>query len=65
VVTIPIPKDTMVYVDVPVSVLSLNIKSHRVDNDLEGVFSFYDFGVFSIIEAKMNDGRVFFSVIRQ
>ena len=64
-VTIPIPKDTMVYVDAPVSVLNLAVEPHRLDNDPEGVFSFYEVGSFIVMEAKMNDGRVFFSVIRE
>ena len=63
-VTIPIPKDTMVYVFAPVSILNLNIDPHRVDNDPEGVFSFYEFGNFSVMEVRRNDGRVRFSVIR-
>ena len=62
---IPIPHDTMVYVDAPVSVLNLAVEPHRVDNDPEGVFSFYEVGSFIVMEAKMNDGRVFFSVIRE
>ena len=64
-VTIPIPKDTLVYVFAPVSILNLDIEAHRVDNDPEGVFSFYEVGSFSVMEAKMNDGRTFFSVIRK
>ena len=64
-VTIPIPQDTMVYVDAPVSVLNLDVEPHRVDSDPEGVFSFHKVGPFSVMEAKMNDGRVFFSVIRK
>jgi hypothetical protein len=64
-VTMPIPQDTMVYVDAPVSILNLDVEPHRVDNDPEGVFSFHKVGPFSIMEAKMNDGRVFFSVIRK
>ena len=63
-VTIPIPQDTMVYVFAPVSVLNLEVEPHRVDNDPEGVFSFYTVGKFHFTEAKMNDGRVFFSVMR-
>ena len=64
-VTIPIPKDTMVYVDAPVSVLNLAVEPHRVDNDPEGVFSFYKVGPFSVMESKRNDGRIRFSVIRK
>jgi len=64
-VTIPIPQDTLVYVDAPVSVLNLAVEANRVDNDPEGVFSFYEVGSFIVMEAKMNDGRVFFSVIRE
>jgi hypothetical protein len=64
-VTIPIPQDTLVYVDAPVSVLNLDVEANRVDNDPEGVFSFYEVGSFIVMEAKMNDGRVFFSVIRE
>ena len=63
-VTIPIPKDTMVYVFAPVSILNLKVEPHRVDNDSEGVFSFYQVGPFSVMESKRNDGRVRFSVIR-
>ena len=63
-VTIPIPRDTLVYVDAPVSVLNLEVQTHRVDNDPKGVFSFYEVGSFSVMEAKMNVGRTFFSVIR-
>lgn len=62
--TIPIPKDTLVYVFAPVSVLNLDVEPNRVDNDPEGVFSFYDLGNFIIMEAKKNDGVVRFSVIR-
>jgi len=54
----------MVYVFAPVSILNLNIDPVRVDNDPEGVFSFYEFGNFSIMEARRKDGRVRFSVIR-
>ena len=63
-VTIPIPGDTLVYIDAPVSILNLEVEAHRVDNDPEGVFSFYEVGSFSVMEAKMNDGRTFFSVIK-
>ena len=63
--TIPIPQDTLVYVFAPVSILNLDIEPHRVDNDPEGVFSFYKVGPFSVMEAKRNDGRVRFSVIRK
>ena len=63
-VTIPIPKDTLVYVFAPVSVLNLDVEPNRVDNDPEGVFSFYDLGNFIILESKRNDGVVRFSVIR-
>jgi len=64
-VTIPIPKDTMVYVDAPLSVLNLEVEPHRVDNDPEGVFSFYEVGPFSVMESKRNDGRIRFSLIRK
>ena len=64
-VTIPIPQDTLVYVDAPVSVLNLAVEPHRVDNDPEGVFSFYEVGPFSVMESKRNDGRIRFSVIRK
>lgn len=64
-VTIPIAKDTMVYVFAPVSILNLDVEPNRVEDDPVGVFSFYDFGAFSIMESKRNDGRVRFSVIRQ
>lgn len=64
-VKMPIANDTLVYVDAPVASLNLEVKAHRVDNDPEGVFSFYKVGPFSIMEAKMNDGRTFFSVIRK
>ena len=64
-VTIPIPKDTMIYVDAPVSVLNLEVEAHRVDNDPEGVYSFYKVGPFSVMEAKRSDGKVFFSIIRK
>lgn len=64
-VTMPIAQDTVVYVDAPVSILNLEVDAHRVDNDPEGVFSFYKVGPFSVMEAKMNDGRTFFSVIRK
>ena len=64
-VTIPIPKDTLVYVFAPVSILNLDIEAHRVDNDPEGVFSFYKVGAFSVMESRRNDGRVRFSVIRK
>jgi len=63
-VTIPIPKDTLVYVFAPVSVLNLDVEPNRVDNDPEGVFSFYDLGNFIVLESKRNDGVVRFSVIR-
>ena len=64
-VTIRIPKDTLVYVFAPVSILNLDIEAHRVDNDPEGVFSFYKVGAFSVMESRRNDGRVRFSVIRK
>mgnify|MGYP001281218516 FL=1 len=64
-ITIPIPKDTLVYVFAPVSILNLDIEAHRVDNDPDGVFSFYKVGAFSVMESKRNDGRVRFSVIRK
>lgn len=64
-VTIPIAKDTVLYVDAPVEILNLTVDAHRVDNDPEGVFSFYKVGKFSVMEAKMNDGRTFFSVMRK
>ena len=64
-VKIPIPLDTVVYVDASVDILNLNVDAHRVDNDPEGVFSFYKVGPFSVMEAKMNDGRTFFSVMRK
>ena len=63
-VTIPIPEDTLVYVFAPVSVLNLEVEPNRVDNDSDGVFSFYDLGNFIIMESKRNDGVVRFSVIR-
>lgn len=63
-VTIPIPGDTLVYVFAPVSILNLEVEPNRVDNDPEGVFSFYEVGPFSIMEARRNDGRVRFSVIK-
>ena len=64
-VTIPIAQDTLVYVFAPVSVLNLDVEPNRVDNDPEGVFSFYDLGNFIIMESKRNDGRIRFSVIRK
>lgn len=64
-VTIPIPKDTMVYVDAPLSVLNLEVEPHRVENDPDGVFSFYEVGPFSVMESKRNDGRIRFSLIRK
>ena len=64
-VRMPIENDTLVYVDAPVACLNLEVEPHRVDNDPEGVFSFYKIGPFSVMEAKMNDGRTFFSVIRK
>jgi len=64
-VTVPIANDTIVYVDAPISILNLEVDAHRVDNDPEGVFSFHKVGPFSVMEAKMNDGRVYFSVIRK
>lgn len=64
-VTIPIPGDTLVYVFAPVSILNLEVEPHRVDKDPEGVFSFHKVGPFSVMEAKMNDSGVFFSVIRE
>ena len=62
---IVVPFFFSVYVDAPVSVLNRAVEPHRVDNDPEGVFSFYEVGSFIVMEAKMNDGRVFFSVIRE
>ena len=64
-VTVPIANDTIVYVHAPVSVLNLEVEPHRVDNDPEGVFSFYKVGSFSVMESKRNDGRIRFSVIRK
>jgi hypothetical protein len=64
-VEIPITKDTLVYVFAAVSVLNLQVEPNRVDNDPEGVFSFYDLGNFIIMEVKRNDGTVRFSVIRK
>ena len=64
-VTIPIPKDTLVYVFAPVSMLNLEVEAHRVDNDPEGVFSFYKVGAFSVMESRRNDGSVRFSVTRK
>lgn len=64
-ITVPIANDTIVYVFAPVSILNLDVKAHRVDNDPEGVFSFYKVGPFSVMESKRNDGRVRFSVIRK
>lgn len=64
-VTVPIANDTIVYVHAPVSVLNLEVEPHRVDNDPEGVFSFYKVGPFSVMESKRNDGRIRFSVIRK
>ena len=64
-VTIPTPKDTLVYVFAPVSILNLEVEAHRVDNDPEGVFSFYKVGAFSVMESRRNDGSVRFSVIRK
>ena len=64
-VTIPTPKDTLVYVFAPVSILNLEVEAHRVDNDPEGVFSFYKVGAFSVMESRRNDGSVRFSVTRK
>ena len=64
-VTIPTPKDTLVYVFAPVSILNLEVEAHRVDNDPEGVFSFYQVGAFSVMESRRNDGSVRFSVTRK
>ena len=61
---IVVPFFFSVYVDAPVSVLNRAVEPHRVDNDPEGVFSFYKVGPFSVMESKRNDGRVFFSVMR-
>lgn len=63
-VTIPIPWDSLVYVNAPLSVLNLEVQTHRVDNDPESVFSFCEVGSFSVMETKMNDRRTSFSVIR-
>lgn len=62
--SMPIANDTVLFVDAPVQVLGLDVEPHRVDNDPEGVFTFYTVGKFHFTEAKMNDGRVFFSVMR-
>ena len=64
-VTIPTSKDTLVYVFAPVSILNLEVEAHRVDNDPEGVFSFYKVGAFSVMESRRNDGSVRFSVTRK
>ena len=64
-VTIPTPKDTLVYVFAPVSILNLEVVAHRVDDDPEGVFSFYQVGAFSVMESRRNDGSVRFSVTRK
>ena len=64
-VTIPTPKDTLVYVFAPVSILNLEVVAHRVDDDPEGVFSFYKVGAFSVMESRRNDGSVRFSVTRK
>ena len=62
--TIPLENDTIIYVDVPANELKLEINAHRTDRDKDGTYTFFSFGPFSIMEAKLKNGTTFTSIMR-
>lgn len=62
--TIPLKNDTILYVDVPASELELELYAHRTDRDKDGSYTFFSFGPFSIMEAKLKNGTTFTSIMR-
>lgn len=62
--TIPLENDTIIYVDVPANELELELYAHRTDRDKDGTYTFFSFGPFSIMEAKLKNGTTFTSIMR-
>lgn len=60
-------RDTVVYVQADINAFNafdVEETPNRVDNDEDGVYSFYDCGGFSLCEVRKNDGRVLVSIVR-
>lgn len=62
--TIPLENDTILYIDLPASELELELYAHRTDRDKDGSYTFFSFGPFSIMEAKLKNGTTFTSIMR-